>query len=188
MSGQTLVTRDGRSVLIRRAAPADAAQLLELERAVVAAGHGVVKVLADLPVDAQAMQPHVDDWVHRHPSAGIRLVAVLDGRVMADATAERLRPTLVNHVAVLALQVHPEAQGQGLGRLVLEGLLAWAQDASGPRLPAITRLELYVRADNRRAQNLYRSVGFQLEGVRRSLVRGADGTFHDDCVMGLLLA
>ena len=188
MAGPTSVTHEGGPVLIRPVVSRDADGLLELERAVVAAGQGVVKVLADLPTHVRETQPQVDAWVHRDPSEGTRLVAVLDGQVVGEGTAERLAPTLVNHVAVLALQVHPEAQGQGLGRLVLEGLLAWAGDAAGPRLPAITRLELYVRADNHRARKLYESVGFQLEGVRRGFARDVDGTLHDDCVMGLLLA
>ncbi|MCS5698421.1 GNAT family N-acetyltransferase [Cyanobium sp. FGCU-52] len=179
--------KDGRSILIRPVLAGDAKEVLDLEYAVVAQGAGVVKVLADLPSDEEEMLPYVDEWAKMSPVEGVRLVAVLDGRLVADATAERLSPTLVNHVAILTLQVHPEVQGQGIGRMMLLGLLEWAHQLLRESNRPLKRLEMYVLSENIRAQSLYRSVGFQLEGVRRCFHRAIDGSFHDDYVMGLLL-
>lgn len=45
------------------------------------------------------------------------------------------------------------------------------------------RLELYVLADNLRAQALYASAGFEHEGTRRAFVQRDDGRFADDFIV-----
>jgi ribosomal-protein-alanine N-acetyltransferase len=70
---------------------------------------------------------------------------------------------------VHTMGVHPDYQGLGLGRRLLNGLLAKADE-----LHAVVFLE--VRTDNEPALGLYRSTGFELLGVRRNYYRpsGAD--------------
>jgi [ribosomal protein S18]-alanine N-acetyltransferase len=69
---------------------------------------------------------------------------------------------------VHTIGVAPEAQGLGIGRRLLRGLLARA-DALG----AVTFLE--VRTDNAPALALYRSEGFEVLGTRRRYyASGAD--------------
>lgn len=68
---------------------------------------------------------------------------------------------------VQTIGVAPQRQGMGLGRLLLEDLLA----AAGPR-----RILLDVRTDNIPAINLYQSCGFTRIGLRRRYYQpsGAD--------------
>jgi [ribosomal protein S18]-alanine N-acetyltransferase len=62
------------------------------------------------------------------------------------------------------------AQGRGLGRRLMEALLAEAVRRRA------TNCWLEVRTDNTTAQNLYRSLGFEARGVRRGYYQpsGAD--------------
>jgi ribosomal-protein-alanine N-acetyltransferase len=62
---------------------------------------------------------------------------------------------------VQTVAVAPEAQGRGLGALLLEDLLA---EADQRRKPTVS---LEVRADNETAQRLYARHGFRRTGVRR---------------------
>ncbi len=179
----TAPLKDGRLLGLRRVRRSDAQALLELERAVIADGRGVVKGPDELPKNADGMVPGIEEAIALASIEGIRLVGVLEGRVIAEATASRLPPALLNHVAVLGLQVHPDAQGLGAGRATLDGILRWAEWTHSSTRP-VRRLELYVRRDNERALGLYRSAGFEQEGVRRGLIRLGDGTLVDDCVMG----
>jgi ribosomal-protein-alanine N-acetyltransferase len=70
---------------------------------------------------------------------------------------------------VHTIGVHPDQQGRGIGRRLLAGLLARADD-----LGATVFLE--VRTDNEPAITLYRSTGFDQVGLRRNYYRpsGAD--------------
>lgn len=83
------------------------------------------------------------------------------------------------HVGVLGMAVAASARGQGVGRRLIEAALAEAL-ARG-----LTRVELTVHVDNAVAQALYRSVGFETEGL---LKRGwcLDGRYHDVWLMARL--
>jgi len=68
---------------------------------------------------------------------------------------------LIDELELLAVGVLPEARRQGLGRRLLEHVLAAAR-ASGGR-----RVLLEVAQSNTAARRLYESVGFQVLDVRR---------------------
>lgn len=186
MLPRNVLLRDGRSALIRRAVLDDAEGLLELERATVRAGVGVVKYEDELPPDVATFTEHVRERLTQGDGSSITLVAEVRGAgVIGEGSLTRLPFRMLRHVGVLALGVHPLAQRIGVGRALLAALLDWARsNEEGGR---VLRVELYTRADNMGAISLYRAMGFTVEGTRRSFHRLGDGTFVDDILMGLLL-
>lgn len=110
-------------------------------------------------------------------------VAELIGAMAVAASAElrQLAPQRCRHVGVLSLGVHPGAQRRGLGRALLEHVIATARSIG------LVRLELYVRDDNHRAKALYESVGFARESARARFVRLEDGRHIDDLIMAMFL-
>ncbi|MWC00098.1 ribosomal protein S18-alanine N-acetyltransferase [Agromyces seonyuensis] len=67
---------------------------------------------------------------------------------------------------IQTIAVVPEARGLGLGRALMQQLVAVA------RRRGAEEVFLEVRADNHVAQSLYRSLGFEELGVRRGYYRG----------------
>ncbi|XXX82644.1 GNAT family N-acetyltransferase [Sorangium sp. So ce134] len=183
--------RGGRHCIIRPIAREDAAAQLDLERAIVRARQGIVKHEDELPADAAAhAEQRERAGLTATDGSALCLAAELEGgRLVGEATLlRRFKFRMLRHVGILGIGVHPEAQGLGVGRALMERLLGWARahrDADGGR---VLRVELYVRADNARAIALYRSCGFAHEGTRRGLVRDDAGALVDDLVMGLLLS
>lgn len=163
-------------LLIRPALAEDACALHELSRAVVRAGEGVVLTPEDVedrgPTEPDATSSDGAAFVARwHDSPAL----------VGEANIRRLRPGLLRHVAVLALAVHPAHQRRGVGRALLQQLLAWAREHH------VERVELYTRADNHRARALYESFGFETEAVRERFIRLGPGKYVDDVVMRLFL-
>ena len=78
---------------------------------------------------------------------------------------------------LLTLAVAPPAQGQGLGRRLLDSLLA-AAHAFGA-----TEMFLEVAADNAPALSLYHSTGFARSGHRADYFRYPDGGRADAILM-----
>ena len=72
---------------------------------------------------------------------------------------------VMDELHVLNLAIHPEWQGRGLGRLLLESVLERAVS----RGAAYVTLE--VRRSNLIAQSLYTSLGFTEAGVRKNYYR-----------------
>jgi ribosomal protein S18 acetylase RimI-like enzyme len=158
---------------IRPAELRDAPRLVAMFDAVLREGHGMVMG----PEDAS----DIHDVARRIEGPGTMRVAELDGEVVGEGTLRGLGPSWLAHVGLLALHVHPDAQGKGVGRELFRALV----DAA--RAQGLQRLELYVRADNPRAVALYRSEGFVVEGVRRAFVRPPGRPAVDDLVMARFL-
>jgi ribosomal-protein-alanine N-acetyltransferase len=83
---------------------------------------------------------------------------------------------------LLTIAVHPSTQGAGLGRALLDRLIAEV------RAQGCTSLHLEVAADNASALALYARAGFSETGRRRGYYIRPTGTRADALTMALSLA
>jgi len=169
---------------IRRTAVGDAERLTVLERALAHAKIGMV-ISPDQVRTIDRERALIRETLDEDGST-LGIVAELGDRIVGTALLKQLGPSRCRHVAVLSVGVHPDFQRRGIGRALMEHLIAHAR-ASG-----LVRLELYVRSDNDRAQTLYRSLGFAHEGTRARFVRLDDGTarlpeYADDFIFSMFL-
>lgn len=95
------------------------------------------------------------------------VAARVAGRLVGYAGISRLGRTPPFEYEVHTIGVDPDYQGQGIGRRLLDELLAFADGGA---------VYLEVRTDNEAAIALYRSTGFERIGLRRRYYRvsGAD--------------
>ncbi len=90
------------------------------------------------------------------------LVAESEGRAVGHLTFFLSNKPREKHSARIAIAVHPDTQGQGVGKL----LMAKAIDQADNWLNLV-RVELTVHADNDGAMVLYKKLGFEVEGEKR---------------------
>lgn len=154
---------------LRRATPEDASALARI------IGHPQV-----LPNMMQLPYASVERWRqtlsdYEQPGrADVVLLAERDGQVLGSAGLHPAGQALRRrHAAVLGISVAPEAQGQGVGRALMQALCDYAD-----RWGQILRIELTVYTDNERAIRLYRSMGFEHEGTHRGYAL-RDGAYAD---------
>ena len=111
-------------------------------------------------------------------SRHIQLVAERDGAIIASAGLHPVSDSPRRaHAMVLGIMVAGHAQGQGVGKALLQALLHAADQWAN-----VLRTELTVFADNQRAIALYRSLGFLDEGLLRGYAF-RDGQFADTLAM-----
>lgn len=183
-----VVLKDGSTACVRPLVSDDVESLWACENAITRAGAGVVRSPDQISPSPESMRADFAGWLDGSKAgergAFLVCVAASDGScpVMGSATVRRMFPVRVRHVAHLSLGVHPEHQGRGIGRALMEAVIDWAERGEGR---GVTRLDLDVFAVNHRAIALYRSLGFEIEGTRRDFVRFEDGSFSDDHVMAL---
>ena len=115
----------------------------------------------------------------RQPPRFWPLVAELDGQVVA-VTGLTQHEHNRSHAAHVGMMVHADHQGRGIGSALMEAILDLAVNWLG-----LTRLQLEVYPDNRRAIRLYEKYGFEVEGVYRAYAF-RDGRYVDTLVMGRL--
>lgn len=169
--------KQGDPVLLRRLTRNDIAAVHAMETALVRDGHGMVMDPDELPATPDALlQRRQNLYEPDDPTSALPLGAFDDGELLGSLELTRFRLRRMHHVASFGMGVAPAHQGRGIGRLLLETALSWA-DAVG-----VLRVELYVRADNPRAIALYDSVGFRLECTRTGFIRD-DNSWVDDHYM-----
>jgi [ribosomal protein S18]-alanine N-acetyltransferase len=87
----------------------------------------------------------------------------------------------VDEVHLLNLTVAPRQQGDGWGRVMLDGLALWARGQGAQWL------WLEVRVSNKRAQRIYERQGYRRVGERKRYYPAAHGKREDAVVMSLRL-
>ena len=164
---------DATRVTIRAMEPSDAPGVSALIGA-----EGVVAGTLQMPDMAVASRV---DLLQKIEPGTCRLVGEYEGRIVASAGLHLAGTSMRrSHVRMLGIGIAPEWQGKGLGRLLMQRLIAWADDWAG-----VLRIELVVHADNDRAIALYRSLGFAEEGLHRAYAM-KDGRYVDAYFMARL--
>ena len=162
--------------LIRRGTLADAPAIQSLQRAVAAIPGGLARTPAEITTD------YVNGFVEHSLERGILVVAEFpeSDRLAGELHAYRSDLELFKHVlGDLTIAVHPDAQGQGIGRRMFVELL----DAVMADHPDITRVELITGESNARAQHLYESLGFRKEGRLEGRIGDGKGGVEADIPM-----
>jgi RimJ/RimL family protein N-acetyltransferase len=170
-------TKDGRSGIVRVARSEDAR----------ASNHIVERTLAERPRTLTVTPRELwtvrmwrrfrMDWT----PGGVWLVAEVDGNVVGQLDVRRSPRVAESHRVEFGITVGPEHRGLGVGRALMEAMEVWAREHG------ITKLMLHVFAHNERAQKLYESMGYRVEGRLRRHVRFPDGEEIDNLVMAKFL-
>jgi L-amino acid N-acyltransferase YncA len=109
------------------------------------------------------------------------LAASGDQGPVGFAMAVRGSGPALAHTAVVSVVVAPGCRRQGVGRLLLEGMTAWARAAQ------VRKLCASVYASNLGARALFTRAGYTTEGVRPRQLALRD-TFDDEVWFGLWLS
>lgn len=161
---------------LRRATPADAADFARIN------SHPDVQPnLMQLPYGNAERWKQILSENDQPGRTDCVLVAERAGTMVGSAGLHPVGAALRRrHAAVLGISVAPEAQGQGVGRALMQALCDYAD-----RWAQVLRIELTVFADNERAVRLYRSMGFVHEGTHRGYAL-RDGEYIDVLSMARL--
>lgn len=152
-------------VIIRRAEPKDVAAI----KAIYEQPHAYSETL-QLPYPSVAM------WQERFESNGpnhYNLVAECEGKVVGQLGLSTIDRPRLQHIAEFGMGVCATARKQGVGTKLLKAAIDlcdnWLQ---------IKRIQLDVYTDNLAAINLYKKLGFTIEGEHKCYAY-KNGTYVD---------
>ncbi|HET1270629.1 TPA: GNAT family N-acetyltransferase [Streptococcus pneumoniae] len=167
-------------LLIREAEPKDAAELVAfLNRVSLETdftsldGDGILLTSEEMEI-----------FLNKQASSDnqITLLAFLNGKIagIVNITADQRKR--VRHIGDLFIVIGKRYWNNGLGSLLLEEAIEWAQ-ASG----ILRRLQLTVQTRNQAAVHLYQKHGFVIEGSQERRAYIEEGKFIDVYLMGKLI-
>jgi RimJ/RimL family protein N-acetyltransferase len=171
-----LVLRDGRRVRIRRAEPDDAAAILGYLGKV---GGETINLTfgAEGPGFSEAEER---EYLTRVAAAdnSLAIVALAGEEIIGALTFDGGHRRRMRHAGEFGISVLQAYAGQGLGKALLEYMVAWAEQGG-----IVRKINLKVRVDNHAAIRLYEQMGWVREGrtTRDTLI---DGQFSDCLLMG----
>jgi ribosomal-protein-alanine N-acetyltransferase len=144
--------------VVRRASPSDAAELVELARAVGSEPEGWL--ITDGDWRTQGEERRYLRALRRHPHAAVFVAEGPEGIVGRLSIARDTHPAS-EHVADLGLMVARGFRRRGIGRALMAAAEAWAQEVG------VRKIELHVFPHNTAAIALYEGLGYEREGFRR---------------------
>ena len=159
---------------------------VEIRRAEPSDHKAVCAVFAQPNALAGTLQlpfPSEEAWKERLAKFGERdygLVACVEGEIVGMLSLHVSPRVRRAHVADLGMAVHDKWAGKGVGTALMKAALELADQWLN-----LARLELTVYTDNERAVQLYKMLGFEIEGTHRRYAF-RDGAYVDAYTMARL--
>jgi len=124
----------------------------------------------------------IHDWCqHIDYGRNLPLLAVVDGKIVGDATLHQQLGGWKRHVGRVSVLVHPKHRGRGLGRLLVEEIVDIARNVG------LERAEAEFLGEQEAGMKLYAMVGFSHLFKLEDHVKDMQAINHDYVLMGLNL-
>ena len=146
------------------------------------------KKVAEAPIGIarspeEITEAYIKNFMLHAAATGIELVIdnPLDpAAIAAEIHCYKPGPKIFNHVlSDLTIAVHPDFQGQGIGKKIFTHLLEFITS----NRPDILRVELFTQESNERALSFYKKIGFAAEGRFVKRIPGRNDVLEADIPM-----
>ena len=169
-----------KEILFEEAQAADAEALIEFMNQVAGETDYLV-------MDDQGFQPSLEATrkilaTSQEAEDQLCLLARLDDTIIGLINVRTQSPYRISHIGDIFMALRKDYGGDGIGRILLEEVITWAQE-----MGHLKRLELTVQVRNERAVRLYQSCGFDIEGIKKRGARTDEGEWLDLYYMGRLI-
>jgi RimJ/RimL family protein N-acetyltransferase len=175
----TFTTKDGRSMLVREATWQDAEKVIQYVKVVGDESENLTFTSNDFnKTISEEVQIIMD---HQKKENHVFIIAEMDDQIVGQLNVMASHKPRLFHVGEFGISVRKSHWGLGVGSALMQAMVDWAKQSG-----VIRKLNLMVRADNEKAQGLYKKFGFEYEGTnRRDMI--INGQMHDAHYMGLLI-
>ena len=169
---QNYLTKDGRKFNIRRPVEADADNIISYSHILFASTDQVLTI----PEEYNITTENEKAWIYNinQSASSLLLVADLDEQIVGLLFFIPNGKRKNSHTGEFGVSVHPQFQGIGIGRQLINTLLNWAKSNT-----AIEKVYLNVFSTNQPAIGLYRDLGFIEEGRHIKAVKQLNGEYVD---------
>jgi RimJ/RimL family protein N-acetyltransferase len=165
-------TKDGKTFVIRHPLESDAENLINYSKALFASTDQVLTLLEEYTITVENEKIWIKNFIE-NPDA-LCLVAELEKQIVGLLFFMPLTKKKNRHVGEFGINVHPDYQGKGIGRHLIETLLTWAKNNG-----RIEKVFLNVFATNQKAIQLYKHFGFVEEGRFINAIKQPTGEYVD---------
>jgi RimJ/RimL family protein N-acetyltransferase len=173
---KTAKLKDGSSITIREATAGDAAAVIEMVKEVLRTSEFTLTQPDEFSFTEEEEAALLEKY--KSIDGYLFLLAEYQGQLVGNVTFSNGNKRRNLHQGELAMGVRKNMRGKGVGTVLLETMMEWAE-----KHPLIRKVKLYVAIQNNDAIHLYRNLGFIQEGRLIQEIRMDDGEFMDVIAM-----
>ncbi|MRN55639.1 GNAT family N-acetyltransferase [Paenibacillus monticola] len=167
---------NGLSYTIRSAIDKDAKELSDIRLQIDGETENLDREQGEAYIDTPGFEEIIRTDTQN--SRNLFLVAVLNDRIVGFSRCAGNALKRSSHRVEFGVCVLKEYWGHGIGKNLLKESIAWADDNG------VQKITLNVLETNDKAIELYKKLGFEVEGILRKDKRLADGKYYNTIVMG----
>ncbi|MDN4070343.1 GNAT family N-acetyltransferase [Paenibacillus vini] len=176
-----IVDKYNQIIEIRTAVGADAEVILAYNRAILSSESSyLLTVPEEYDMTVEMEREWIEETLNKENS--LILIAEEHGKVVGFLDFHSGNKLRISHTGYFGMSVRSDYQGGGIGKALLQALIDWAE-----KHRQIEKITLEVFANNSKAIELYRKMGFVQESQMRKQIKLQDGKYVDVIGMGLLL-
>lgn len=123
------------------------------------------------------------EFIERHNQSNNHLfiVAVYKDKIIGILNFSGGNRARIAHCGMFGMSVLKDYWGIGVGTSLVDYMLDWAKESE-----VVTKIELQVKVDNTRAIELYKKMGFSVEGRLKRSIKIND-VYYDTLYMGKII-
>lgn len=167
-------------VTIRESRPEDAEELLAVTKKIGSETEFLVMDESGMSLTPEQLAVQLAAF--QESPNNLSLVALVDGQIVGLGSILAESNRRVSHIGEVGISILKEYWGMGLGSVMMEEMLAWAEETE-----ILRRIELTVQVRNQRAVELYKRFGFAIEATIPRGARSDDGEFLDTYLMSIMI-
>lgn len=174
-------TKKGRRIMIHQATAADADEMVSYLTELFAE----CKHLVTTSEEFNSSPKEQAEWLKQMERKNNHLVLVAkeEERIIGLLTFLPGNKKRTAHEGSFGMSVQKKYRGEGIGRILLITLINWLNEKRG-----IERISLEVFSQNERAIQLYKQLGFKIEGRKMNAIKFDDGSYDDLLLMAYFIA
>ena len=173
------ILKNGAELIVREGAPTDATACLAFIEKVSAQSTFLTFGPGEFGLSVEEEEKVITDKNARDNE--LFLLGTLDNKIVSQLTVNSSQRPRLRHAAEFGISVDASVWGLGVGTVMLQYLMNWANAS-----PIVRKVNLQVLPQNERGIKLYEKFGFKIEG-RKLRDNFQDGIYSDVLLMGKLI-
>ncbi|KAA3603956.1 MAG: GNAT family N-acetyltransferase [Calditrichaeota bacterium] len=176
ISNKILKTKNGNKILIRTAQIEDSKAIFEIQSSISQEEVFMLRDSSEISYNQANSQEKISNYLENEN--WLYLVAEVDGLVVGFCEISNGYFNKTKHCADFSIFILNNFRSLGIGKILLTSLLEWSM-----KNPILIKVTLAVFSTNKRAINLYKNLGFTIEGTCPKDMKLPNGEFIDSILM-----
>lgn len=167
------------TLTISQASTNDASQIVDFLNSVAGETDYLTFGENEFPFSVQEEEAIIKECLEKNLC--LMLVGKIENEIVSQLFLQRSSKPRVAHIGDIGISVSKKYWRLSIGKHMMLAAIDWAKNND------VTKLQLQVRTDNERAVQLYKKLGFVIEGTLTWAIK-IDGAYFDEYSMGLQLS